>query len=307
MPLPNRDRRSTSTGTCGLALTSSGFKRVRFLPAGLLQWLVRSLAVAFFFGLAGCAAPQPGSGTQGASSGQRSSADLVTSSDEPENRKRARIRLELAVGYFEQGQTTVALDEVKLSLAADPLFVDALNVRGLIYMRLNEPALAEESFRRALSINPGDGGSLHNLGWLNCQRARYNDAAEQFRQALASPLYADRARTFMTKGLCEMAAGRSADAEDSLTRAYALDAANPIVGYNLADLLYKRREFNRAQFYIRRLNNSELANAQTLWLGVKIERELNNPVAMAQLGEQLRRRYPQSPELAALERGSFNE
>jgi type IV pilus assembly protein PilF len=158
-----------------------------------------------------------------------------------------------------------------------------------------------------LAINPGDGGSLHNLGWLNCQRARYSDATEQFNQALASPLYADRARTFMTKGLCEMAAGRAADAEDSLTRAYALDAGNPIVGYNLADLLYKRREFNRAQFYIRRLNNSELANAQTLWLGVKIERELNNPVAMAQLGEQLRRRYPQSPELASFERGSFNE
>jgi type IV pilus assembly protein PilF len=232
---------------------------------------------------------------------------LVTASDEPENRKRARIRLELAVGYFEQGQTTVALDEVKLALTADPLFVDALNVRGLIYMRLNEPGLAEESFRRALAINPGDGGSLHNLGWLNCQRARYSDATEQFNQALASPLYADRARTFMTKGLCEMAAGRAADAEDSLTRAYALDAGNPIVGYNLADLLYKRREFNRAQFYIRRLNNSELANAQTLWLGVKIERELNNPVAMAQLGEQLRRRYPQSPELASFERGSFNE
>lgn len=307
MPLPNLDHFVTSTGWGAKRGDAHRSQACSARSGFSLQSAASLLAVVFLVGLAGCAAPSTGQGSQSGSVGQRGSADLVTASDEPENRKRARIRLELAVGYFEQGQTTVALDEVKLALTADPLFVDALNVRGLIYMRLNEPGLAEESFRRALAINPGDGGSLHNLGWLNCQRARYSDATEQFNQALASPLYADRARTFMTKGLCEMAAGRAADAEDSLTRAYALDAGNPIVGYNLADLLYKRREFNRAQFYIRRLNNSELANAQTLWLGVKIERELNNPVAMAQLGEQLRRRYPQSPELASFERGSFNE
>ena len=44
----------------------------------------------------------------------------MTESDEPEARKRARIRMELAVGYFEQGQTNVALDELKQVIAADP-------------------------------------------------------------------------------------------------------------------------------------------------------------------------------------------
>ena len=46
----------------------------------------------------------------------------MTASDEPDGRKRARIRLELAVGYFEQGQTAVALDELKQSLVADPAY-----------------------------------------------------------------------------------------------------------------------------------------------------------------------------------------
>jgi type IV pilus assembly protein PilF len=39
--------------------------------------------------------------------------------------------------------------------------------------------------------------------------------------------------------------------------------------------LYDHRgELTRAQFYIRRLNNSNLANAETLWLGIKIEQRL---------------------------------
>ena len=80
--------------------------------------------------------------------------DIVTASDEPETRRRARIRLQLAVGYFEQGKTTVALDEVKQALNIDPYVADAYNLRGLIYMRLNDMRLAEESFRRGAGHQP---------------------------------------------------------------------------------------------------------------------------------------------------------
>jgi type IV pilus assembly protein PilF len=62
-----------------------------------------------------------------------------------------------------------------------------------------------------------------------------------------------------------------------------------------------------AQFYIRRLNNSALANSETLWLGMKIEQKLGNNEALGQLASQLRKRFPQSRELAWFERGAFNE
>ena len=93
----------------------------------------------------------------------------------------------------------------------------------------------------------------------------------------------------------------------NLARAYELDAGNPVVGYNLARLLYTRGELGRSQFYIRRLNNSELANAESLWLGIKVERKLGDRTAMTQLADQLRRRYPQSRELSSYERGAFDD
>jgi type IV pilus assembly protein PilF len=233
--------------------------------------------------------------------------DLLTESDEPEARKRARVRLQLAIGYFEQGQTTVALDELKQSLTTDPSFAEAYNLRGLIYMRLNDQKLAEDSFRRAISLNPREANSLHNYGWLMCTQGRYADADQLFTQALANPTYGGRAKTFMAQGLCQQSAGHLADAERSLARSYELDAGNPITGFNLANLLYQRGELVRAQFYIRRLNNSELANAESLWLGIKVERRMENPEAMQQLAEQLRKRFGQSKELASYERRAFNE
>jgi type IV pilus assembly protein PilF len=233
--------------------------------------------------------------------------DIVTESDEPELRKRARIRMELAVGYFEQGQTKVALDELKQAIASDPTFPDAYNLRGLIYMRLNDMAQAEDSFRRAVALNPRDANVQHNYGWLLCQQGRYEESQRAFDAAMANPVYAGRAKTLMAQGLCQARAGRNAEAEHSLARAYELDAGNPVTGYNLANLLYRRGDYVRAQFYIRRLNNSELANAETLWLGIKIEHRLNDQVAMGQLGGQLKKRFAQSREAAAYERRAFDD
>lgn len=234
-------------------------------------------------------------------------AAIVTESDETNGRKRAKLRVELAIGYFQQGQTTVALDEIKQALAADPTFADAYNLRGLIYMRLDDAAGAEDSFRRAIALDPRDPNVLHNYGWLLCQQNRYADAQQQFTAALSVPTYTERPKTLMTQGLCQIRAGQKAEAERSLSQAYELDASNPVVAYNLASLLAQRGEWSRAQFYIRRVNNSPSASAETLWLGIKIERQLNNREASTQLGGQLQRRFPDSREASAYERGNFND
>ena len=174
-------------------------------------------------------------------------------------------------------------------------------------MRLNDATLAEDSFKRALALNPREAGVAHNYGWFLCQQARYPESFRMFEQAIANPTYANPAKSLMTQGICQVRAGQRAQAEQSLTRSYELDAGNPVTGYNLSSLLFERGELVRSQFYIRRLNNSELANAETLWLGIKIEQRLNNAQAVQQLGGQLQRRYAQSKEAASFEKRAFNE
>lgn len=262
------------------------------------QGIAALLALAVCAALAGCAGSMPGQGL---------SADPVTASDESPQRQRARLRLALASGYFEEGRTEIALDEVKQSLAIDPGYAAALNLRGLIYMRLQQPGQAEESLRQAQAIDPRDPDIAHNFGWLLCQEGRYPQAQAQFDRALGHPSYGGRAKTLMTQGLCQMRAGRAGDAEQSLLRSYELDAAHPVTSYNLSQLLLQRGELARAQFYIRRLNNGEHANAESLWLGIRIEQRLGDRAAMTQLADQLRKRYPQSRELSAYERGAFHE
>ncbi len=265
-------------------------------PLMAVLWLG---ALTLALQLAGCAS------SLGQSEAQ--SQDMTTESDESPVRKRARTRLELAMNYFEQGQTRVALDEVKQSLAQDPSYAEALNLRGLIFMRLNDPRLAEDSFKQSLAINPRDGNTWHNLGWLHCQQGKYAEASGIFDKALAIPGYPNKSKTWMAQGICEVRSGRVTEAEQSFLKSYELDPGNPVTGFNLANLLFRRGDLVRAQFYIRRLNNTEFANPESLWLGIKVERRLQNVDVVKQLSEQLSKRFGQSKEMQWLEKGSFDE
>jgi type IV pilus assembly protein PilF len=233
--------------------------------------------------------------------------DRVTASDEPESANRARVRMELASAYFGRGQMSTALDEVKLAIAADPTLVEAYNLRGLIYAGMGDDRLAEESFRHALQLNSRDADTMQNFGWYLCQQKRFGEADTMFRQALAVPQYRDSSRTLLTQGVCQARAGEWSQAEGTLIRSYEIDPTNPATAINLSEVLYRRGEFERARFYVRRVNtNPENANAQTLWLASRIERRLGNQQGSQEFGTQLRNRFPHSREAMAYDQGKFD-
>lgn len=265
-----------------------------------LRWLWRlALSVALVHGLGGCAS------APGTADGAR--VDRVTESDEAPERKRARIRLELALGYFQDGKTTIALDEVKQALVVSPDYADAHNLRGLIYMRLGDLGLAHDSFKRALSLRPNDPNVLHNQGWLQCQQAQYAAAQASFELALAQPQYPERVKTWLTLGLCQARAGQDAAALASLIKSYELDAANPVTGYNLAQILVRQGELARAQFYIQRVNTGPWANAESLWLGAQVAQRLGQSEAARQWASQLMQRYPDSAQAQRARKGAYDD
>ena len=270
-------------------------------PGAASVWLAALLAAALVGLLAGCARPL-------ASEPLGDSKDRVTASDEPDASKRARVRMELAAAYFGRGQMTIALDQIKLAIGADPTISEAFNLRGLIYANLGDDRLAEESFRRALQLNPRDADAMQNFGYFLCQKKRYPEATALFDQALTVPRYADAPRTLLTKGVCLAFAGQLAESEASLVRSYELDPANPSTAVNLSEVLYRRGDFERARFFVRRVNSlPAVANAQTLWLAARIENRLGNRSGVDNFGDQLRRRFPDARETIDFNQGRFDE
>jgi type IV pilus assembly protein PilF len=234
--------------------------------------------------------------------------DIKTASDQTTADRLSNTRMELAAAYLGRNQPTDALDQVKQALQAKPDNPAAYGLRGLIYAALGDNEKADESFHRAMQLAPHDGDLMHNYGWYLCQTRRFPEADAEFGRAIAEPSYRQVPRTMLVEGICQLRAGKPQDAERTLSRAYELDPANPTIAVNLSEVLYRNGQYERARFYIRRVNNrQELASAQTLWLAARIEHKLGQVEQSNAMGAQLRNRFPQSQEALQFEKGKFDE
>lgn len=253
--------------------------------------------------LAGCASSGPTKGASG-------KAELTTASDQTAVQRKVDIRMQLAIGYFEQGQYTVALDEVKLALAADPNYADGYGMRGLIYQQLGESALAEDNFVRARKLAPDSPDLANNYGSFLCQVGRVKEALPLFDAALGNRAYRSPASAANNAGSCALKIKDYASAERYLLQALQLTPDLPATNANLARVYVEKRDYVRANFFITRLNKvakMESLTADVLWLAIKVQHKLGDTAAEAGWATQLRRHHPGSTEYAAYQRGAFDE
>jgi type IV pilus assembly protein PilF len=262
------------------------------------RWgLVIAAAAASVVLLAGCASNPSAGGL----------TELPTSSDQTDNQKRARIRMQLAVGYYEQRQLAVALDEVKQALQADPGFAEAHSLRALIYMDMGENRLAEENFLQAIRLTPNNPDFNNNYGWFLCQSGREQQSISYFEAALKDRTYQSPAKALNNAGVCSIRMKDRAAAEKYFSQAFQYEPGNPSTNANLAKISYDRRDYERARFYVGRVMKADVMNPDVLWLAIKTERKLGDRAAETSLATQLRRRHPNSVEYAAYQQGAFDE
>ena len=262
------------------------------------------LAVLCVVGLAACAdLPQTASS---ASSGPEAAA-VANSPDETDPRRRARLRVELAMEYFSQRQFSIALAELRNAQRIDANYPDMYNALGLVYMELGERALADENFRQGLRLAPNDSEINNNYGWFLCQTDRAAQSLPYFQTALRNSLYATPAIASRNAGICAQRSGDLAAAQDYLQNAFRLDPSSAVTTYYLAEVLYRKKEYERAKFYIGRINQQGEPNAASLWLAIKIEHARGDKAGEQALAVQLRRRFPESREYIAYQRGLFDE
>ena len=228
-----------------------------------------------------------------------------TTGAETDQQLRARIHTELASGYYELGNMGVALEEVNEALRADPNYGPAHNVAGVVYANLKEDRLAQQSFERALRINPLDSDANNNYGQFLCGRQREEEAIKYFLAALRNPLYQNADRSYINAGLCARRRGDTATAEDYFQKALKLRPNQPQALYQLADIHYQRGNFDETKGYLNRLTQVTTANAEILWLGVRAARKLGDRNSEASYALQLRKNFPNSKEARALAAGQY--
>jgi type IV pilus assembly protein PilF len=223
-----------------------------------------------------------------------------------DSRTRAKAHTDLAAAYYELGNVGVALEEVRIALAADSNYAPAYNVQGLVNMDLRDNGAAERSFQTGLKLTPQDPDLNHNYGWFLCQTGREDQSITWFMNAVRNPLYPTPAKSYAAAGRCVQKRD-PAEAMKLYDRALRLDPNNLPALLPYAELLYRRGQLRPAKELVGRYNKlvSE-PTSESLWLALRIERKLGDRFAENSLAAQLRRRYSNSTEFQSLQRGDYD-
>jgi len=244
--------------------------------------------------LAGCAASAP----------EHDTGTMIGEAGDPRNR--AKLHTELASLYYGNGNLGVALEELRTATSADSNYAPAYGMFGLVYMQMKENDRAEASFERALRLAPNDADINHNYGWFLCQTAREPASIKYFLVAIRNPLYPTPWRSYSAAGFCSLKVNQLKDAEAFFDRALKFEPDEPSALLHLGQIRYRQGNVGEARKLVARHNKVAAPSAESLWLALRIERRMGERVAEQSYANQLRRRFPTSPEFQLLQRGQFD-
>ncbi len=213
----------------------------------------------------------------------------------------ADVYVKMSIAYLQRGNINVALAKIKRGLELDSMSADANNIIALIYERLGELSLAEQYYKKAVSLNSNDPFILNAYGSFLCKQEHYQEASKHFMAALKNALYPTPEVALTNAGICSIRQGYMDQAETYYRQALRANSKFSIALRQMVEISVKKNNYLSARGYLQRYLEVEQHTAETLWLGIRIERQLGDLDALASYELLLRAKFPDSKEMRVFE------
>jgi type IV pilus assembly protein PilF len=208
--------------------------------------------------------------------------------------------VKLGVGYLQQGKRDLALSNLQRALELDAQSSSAHNAIAILYEQLGETKLARRHYERAVRLNPQDSPAQNNYGAFLCRQNELAKAERHFLGALKNPLYETPEFAYENAGLCALQVPDRAKAERYFREALRANPNLPESLYQMALLSYEAQNYLPARAYLQRYAEAAQHTSRSLWLGIRIERELDDKNALASYSLLLKGKFPESEEAKLL-------
>ncbi len=212
----------------------------------------------------------------------------------------AEVNTKLAIAYMRDGDNQQAVNKLERAIDADPSYAAAYSTLGLLYNRVGEFEKADRNFKQAIRLEPDNSAFLNNYGQVLCQNGEHVKGQEMFARARSNPLYRTPEIALSNAGTCAMTAGDLAAAESHFRDALQINPRIPQALLRMSMISYELERYLPARGYLQRYLEIGNHTAETLWLGIRIERKLGDKDAIASYSLQLEKNYPDSDETREL-------
>lgn len=228
---------------------------------------------------------------------------MMKTGQSPANPEAAALaRVGIAAQFIRSGDLDAAQRSLATALETSPRLPEANNMMGVLLQREgSEPnqIKAEEYFKRAIADKADFAQAHNNYGVFLSSRKRYAEAYTQFEIAGSQLGYADRSAALENLGKTALVLGKQAAAQQAFTQALQANSDSTIARFELAEIFLKQNRIQVARSlydeYLQRLGDQE-QSSRSLWLGMRIAKELQDMGRLQSLAERLQLVYPNSDE-----------
>ena len=223
---------------------------------------------------------------------QRGGFDKEVSTDEA-----ITSRVNAAKEYLLSRNFESARRHLKIAYEIDPKSADVHDALALTFQYSSEYELAEFHYNKALDFGGGESRFRNNYANFLYQQKRFLEAEEQLQTIVKDSLYERRESALMLLGLCQQQLLETAKAQRSFERALILNPRNSRALRELSMMNYEAKKFPVAWRYFKSYRKVVARpDAELLWLGIELARELNDANAEASYALALKNLFPDSQE-----------
>jgi type IV pilus assembly protein PilF len=214
-------------------------------------------------------------------------------------------RLELARHYIGEGNWDAAKRNLEMATQVDSKNPEVYEAFALVYQSTGEFELAEENFRKAISLNGKFSRCRNNYAAFLYSQERYEEAEDQLEFVVKDTLYSGRPNAFVNLGLCKLKLFDTEGAEEAFVRALAMDKSNQIALLEVARIRYEAQDYSTARKYYDLYTRAvRQQSAAGLLLGIQLAKVNGDRDAEASYSMALRNLYPQSAEYQSYQRAN---
>jgi len=208
----------------------------------------------------------------------------------------AQINMELGIAYMRRGDNETALEKLRKAVRLDPDLAEAHTSLAVLYERIGETDKAGDHYKRAADLAPKNGDVQNNYGTFLCRQGKYREADEHFQRALKDPFYKTPEVAYTNAGACAARIPAPERAEQYFRSALEMDPDYSDALLRLSRMMYKSGRYMDARAFMERFMSAGQPTAESLYLGMNIERKLGDGQAAERYSAQLHDQFPDSSE-----------
>lgn len=210
--------------------------------------------------------------------------------------KALQAYVQLGVRYLKADNRDAARRSFIKAMDLDPKSPEANHGIALLYRQDGELKLAEQHFLKALRISPNYSQAHNNYGDFLFAAGRYEEAYKHFNRASDNVEYQGRPLALLNVGRTALKLDNKPRAKAVFEQALNINKQFTPVMLELAQLNFDNKDYAEAKKYLDNFTEYSKHTAQSLWLGIRIERIFGNRDKEASYGLLLKNMHPYSKE-----------